>query len=173
LCHFIHLASQRRGYSRPIISKIRKNINYYEGTFLAIDSFSNEAMEESSGLAREVNVRVGTVASFLSPSLISAFLKNSKIRKAVSALKGVHDFAVARLHDPLGRYQLNSGSTTSTWRPSSGNSAERFSQVKLNELQRIEARRRLAAGELPVNLAPLYGVSRPTIARLRYSKERS
>jgi DNA invertase Pin-like site-specific DNA recombinase len=43
---------------------------------------------------------------------------------------------------------------------------------KLNELQKSEARRRLAAGELPVDLAPLYGVSRPTIARLRYSKRR-
>jgi DNA invertase Pin-like site-specific DNA recombinase len=43
---------------------------------------------------------------------------------------------------------------------------------KLNELQKSEARRRLAARELPVDLAPLYGVSRPTIARRRYSKRR-
>jgi DNA invertase Pin-like site-specific DNA recombinase len=43
---------------------------------------------------------------------------------------------------------------------------------KLNELQKAEARRRLTAGEIPAELAPLYGVSRATIARLRYSKER-
>jgi DNA invertase Pin-like site-specific DNA recombinase len=43
---------------------------------------------------------------------------------------------------------------------------------KLKEKQKAEARQRLAAGEMPNDLAPLYGVSRATIARLRYSKER-
>jgi DNA invertase Pin-like site-specific DNA recombinase len=43
---------------------------------------------------------------------------------------------------------------------------------KLNEKQKAEARQRLAAGEVPNHLAPLYGVSRATIARLRYSKEK-
>ena len=43
---------------------------------------------------------------------------------------------------------------------------------KLNEMQKAEARRRLAGGELPLDLAPLYGVSRQTIARLRYSRGR-
>lgn len=38
---------------------------------------------------------------------------------------------------------------------------------KLNELQKAEVRKRLAAGEVPNDLAPLYGVSRATIARLR------
>lgn len=38
---------------------------------------------------------------------------------------------------------------------------------KLNEKQKAEARKRLAAGEVPNDLAPLYGVSRATIARLR------
>jgi DNA invertase Pin-like site-specific DNA recombinase len=38
---------------------------------------------------------------------------------------------------------------------------------KLNEKQKAEARKRLAAGEIPNDLAPLYGVSRATIARLR------
>lgn len=42
---------------------------------------------------------------------------------------------------------------------------------KLNEKQKAEARKRLVAGEVPNDLAPLYGVSRATIARLRYSKE--
>lgn len=42
---------------------------------------------------------------------------------------------------------------------------------KLNEKQKAEARLRLAAGELPIDLAPLYGVSRQTIARLRYGGE--
>jgi DNA invertase Pin-like site-specific DNA recombinase len=44
---------------------------------------------------------------------------------------------------------------------------------KLNELQKGEARKRLTAGEIPADLAPLYGVSRATIARLRYGKEKS
>jgi DNA invertase Pin-like site-specific DNA recombinase len=44
---------------------------------------------------------------------------------------------------------------------------------KLNEKQKSEARRRLADGEIPNDLAPLYGVSRATIARLRYSKEKA
>jgi DNA invertase Pin-like site-specific DNA recombinase len=43
---------------------------------------------------------------------------------------------------------------------------------KLNEKQKAEAWQRLAAGEVPNDLAPLYGVSRATIARLRYGKER-
>jgi len=38
---------------------------------------------------------------------------------------------------------------------------------KLNEKQKAEARKRLAAGEVPNDLAPSYGVSRATIARLR------
>jgi hypothetical protein len=42
---------------------------------------------------------------------------------------------------------------------------------KLNEKQKAEARRRLAAGEFPADLAPLYGVSRAMIARLRYGQE--
>jgi DNA invertase Pin-like site-specific DNA recombinase len=37
---------------------------------------------------------------------------------------------------------------------------------KLNEKQKA-AHKRLAAGEVPNDLAPLYGVSRATIARLR------
>jgi|UPI0007842C58 DNA invertase Pin-like site-specific DNA recombinase len=41
---------------------------------------------------------------------------------------------------------------------------------KLNEKQKAEARKRLAAGEVPNDLAPLYGVSRATIARLRCSQ---
>ena len=44
---------------------------------------------------------------------------------------------------------------------------------KLNELQKAEARKRLAAGEVPNDLAPLYGVSRATIARLRYHQEKN
>jgi DNA invertase Pin-like site-specific DNA recombinase len=43
---------------------------------------------------------------------------------------------------------------------------------KLNDKQKAEARQRLANGEVPSDLAPLYGVSRPTIARLRYGKEK-
>jgi DNA invertase Pin-like site-specific DNA recombinase len=43
---------------------------------------------------------------------------------------------------------------------------------KLNDKQKAEARQRLANGEFPSDLAPLYGVSRPTIARLRYGKEK-
>jgi DNA invertase Pin-like site-specific DNA recombinase len=38
---------------------------------------------------------------------------------------------------------------------------------KLNEKQKAEAPKRLAAGEIPADLAPFYGVSRATIARLR------
>ena len=38
---------------------------------------------------------------------------------------------------------------------------------KLNEKQKAEARRRLAGGELPRELADIFGVSRATIARLR------
>ena len=38
---------------------------------------------------------------------------------------------------------------------------------KLNDKQKAEARQRLVADEIPSDLAPLYGVSRATIARLR------
>jgi DNA invertase Pin-like site-specific DNA recombinase len=51
---------------------------------------------------------------------------------------------------------------------SQGRGVKMGRKAKLNELQKAEARRRLAAGELPVDLAPLYGVSRQTIDRLRY-----
>jgi hypothetical protein len=38
---------------------------------------------------------------------------------------------------------------------------------KLNEKRKAEARQQLAAGDVPNDLAPLYSVSRATIARLR------
>jgi DNA invertase Pin-like site-specific DNA recombinase len=44
---------------------------------------------------------------------------------------------------------------------------------KLSESQKVEARKRLAAGRLPRELASHYKVSRATIARLRYSKEKA
>ena len=54
---------------------------------------------------------------------------------------------------------------------SQGRGVKMGRKPKLNELQKAEARKRLAAGEIPNDLAPLYGVSRATIARLRYGKE--